>query len=106
MRRSAEEALAVEDDVARVRAVEASDDVEGRRLARPVRPDQPGDLTLPDVERHVVERDDAPEPARDVPQLEERHLATPLDEVEQPAEDPGAVGAQAVVLVLVRHPRA
>jgi hypothetical protein len=29
-----------------------------------------------------------------------------LDEVEQPAEDPGAVGAQAVVLVLVRHPRA
>src|SRR5215217_6584500 len=36
----------------------------------------------------------------------ERHLLTPLDEIEEPAEDPGAVGAQAVVLVLVRQPRA
>ena len=59
--RLAQEVLAVEDDAAGVRLVEARDDVERRRLAGAVRPDQPGDLALVDRERDVVERDDAAE---------------------------------------------
>src|SRR5439155_22370528 len=62
MRRSAQERLAVEDDVALVRAVEARDDVERGRLPRPVRPDQPDDLPRADVEGDAVQRDDPAEP--------------------------------------------
>ena len=58
-----------------IRLVESSDDVEGRRLARAVRADQSEDLTLGDVERDVVEGDDAPEAAGEVLDGEQRHEA-------------------------------
>ena len=77
VRRRAEQALAVERDLAGLRAVEASDHVEGSRLAGAVRADQAGDLALLHLERDVVQRDDAAEAARDVLQLEERHQARP-----------------------------
>ena len=47
--------LAVELDLPGVRLVEARDDVEGRRLPGAVRPDEPRDLPLLDVERDAVE---------------------------------------------------
>ena len=70
VRRSAQDALAVEEHVTGLRLVEARDHVESRRLAGAVRPDQPRDLTFLDLERHLVERDDAAEALGDVPQLE------------------------------------
>ena len=66
VRGRAEEALAVEDDLAGIGPVEPGDDVESGRLPRAVGADQPGDLTLLDVERQLGERDDAAEAARDV----------------------------------------
>ena len=59
--------------VARVGRVQARDDVERRRLAGAVRPDQARDLAFLDVERHAVEGDDAAEAQGDVPYLEEGH---------------------------------
>src|SRR5439155_21579931 len=56
--------------------VETSDHVEGGRLPGAVRADQADDLTLLDVERDVVEGDDAAEPTDDVPHLEQRHRST------------------------------
>ena len=72
VRRGLEERLAVELERAAVRRVEARDDVERRRLAGAVRPDQAGDLPLLDVERDAVEGDDAPEAERDLPDRQQR----------------------------------
>src|SRR5262249_3776640 len=72
VRRLAQEALAREDDRARVGLVEAGDQVEERRLAGAVRPDQPDDLAGLDVERHVVDGDDAAETPPYVLEREQR----------------------------------
>ena len=68
-----EDRRAVEQHLAGVRPVQARDDVEGRRLAGAVRPDQAGDVPFLDLERHAVERDDSAEAQGDVPYLEEGH---------------------------------
>ena len=56
-----------------VEPVEPRDHVERRRLAGAVRADQPGDRAFLDVERDVVERDDAAEAQGDVAHREETH---------------------------------
>ena len=73
VRRRVQQALAVEVELARVGLVEPRDHVEERRLAGAVRADQPDDLALLDVERDVVDRDDAAEAAGDVADGEQRH---------------------------------
>ncbi len=55
------------------RVVDATDDVEHRRLARAVGPDQPADLTLVDGEAQLVEGDDPTEPHRHFTHVEQRH---------------------------------
>ena len=55
-------------ELALVGLVEPRDDVERGRLAGAVRPDQADDAALLDIERQVVERDDAREAKADVPQ--------------------------------------
>src|SRR5207248_8026877 len=60
--RRSQQALAGEGDLARIRAVQAGDQVEERRLAGAVRADQPGNLALLDREPDVVDGDDAAEP--------------------------------------------
>ena len=75
VRRRAQQALAVEDDLALVRLVEPRDQVEERRLAGAVRADQADDLALAHVERDVVDRDDPAEPPRHVLDREQRHGA-------------------------------
>ena len=57
---------ALEQDVARGRRVEAAQAVEQRGLAGAVRPDQAEQMPSGDVERHVVERDDAAETHADI----------------------------------------
>ena len=57
----AEEVASVEEDLAAVRLVEPRDDVEERRLAGAVGPDQAADLAQLEVEGDSVERDDTPE---------------------------------------------
>src|SRR5436190_11589194 len=47
------------------RTIEAAEDVDERRLAGPVRPDQADDLALPQLERDVAERLDTRERTRD-----------------------------------------
>jgi hypothetical protein len=59
--RRAQQALAVEEDLARLRAVEARDAVEERCLARAVGPDDAEDGALGDVEGDAVEGYDASE---------------------------------------------
>ena len=71
MRGEAEKVAAVVDDAAGVGPVEARDDVEGGRLAGPVRADQSDDLAGVEREREVVEREDAAESARDLLEREE-----------------------------------
>src|SRR5215208_1486295 len=73
VRADAQHVVAVEDDATGVGPVHARDDVERRRLAGAVRADQADDLALSDAEADVVERDDAPEPQRDVLDVEKRH---------------------------------
>ena len=75
VRRELQQVLPVVENRAGIRLVESRDDVEGRRLARAVRADQAEDLTLGDVERDVVEGDDAPEAASEVLDGEQRHEA-------------------------------
>ena len=72
-RRRVQQGAAVEDDVARVEAVEPRDHVERRRLAGAVRPDQAGDRALLGVEGDVVQGDDAAEAQRRVLQREKTH---------------------------------
>ena len=76
VRRRAQQALAVEDDLALVRLVQPRDQVEERRLAGAVRADQADDLALADVERDVVDRDDPAEPPRHVLDREQGHAET------------------------------
>src|SRR5205085_1046654 len=71
VRRRAEEAPAGQAELAGVGPVEAGDNVEERRLAGAVRPDQPDDLVLARVERDTVEGDDAAEAPADVLDVEE-----------------------------------
>jgi len=73
VRRLAQQVFAVVADCAAVRLVQPRDDVERRRLARAVRPDQPCDLALFDAQRELVEREDAAEAPADVVDLEQRH---------------------------------
>src|SRR5262249_62233300 len=63
LRRGAGHVDADEGDVAPVLAVDAGDDIEQRGLARAVRPDEPDDLSLLDVEIDGIERDEAAEAA-------------------------------------------
>jgi hypothetical protein len=60
-------------DRARVRAIEAADHVEGRRLAGAVRADQAADLALFHPEGEIAHRGETAEPLADAIQLEERH---------------------------------
>src|SRR5262249_33808794 len=75
VRRLAEEALALEADRPRVGLVEARDQVEERRLAGAVRPDQPDDLPGLDIERHVIDGDDAAETSPYVLEREQRQVS-------------------------------
>src|SRR5581483_368774 len=76
VRRRTQKRPAVEVELAPVWSVEPRDDVEERGLACAVRTDQPDDLPLLDLERDVVDRDDAAEPPRHVPDGEKRHGPT------------------------------
>jgi len=69
----AEEALAVEADIAFGRRVQTGDHVERGRLPGTVRANQPYDLAGARVERDRVERDDASELHGDLLDFEERH---------------------------------
>ena len=64
--------LPFDQDLALVRPVEAVEDVHQRRLARAVLAEQRVHLALAQVEVDVVVRDDAREPLRDAPHLEDR----------------------------------
>ena len=77
VRRRPQDRGAVEQHLPGVRLVEPGDDVERSRLARAVRPDEPGDVPLFDVEGDAVERDDAAEAQGDVPYFEEGHPRRP-----------------------------
>ena len=59
------------------RLVDAADDVEHRRLAGTVRPDQAADLALVDREGQAVERHDATEADRDLLYVEQTHSPQP-----------------------------
>jgi len=73
VRRRAQQALAVEDDLPAVRAIQTRDQVEHRRLACAVRADQADDLPFLHAERDVIDREDAAEAAADVADVQERH---------------------------------
>ena len=73
VRRARQDALALEAYVALGGVVEPRDQVEDRRLAGPVRPDQREDLALLDGERNLVDRHDAAEAQGDVVDLEQAH---------------------------------
>src|SRR5262249_1403521 len=61
LRRGAGHVDAGENDAALVLSVDAGDDIEQRGLTRAVRPDEPDDLALLDVEIDAIERDEAAE---------------------------------------------
>ncbi len=67
--------MAVQHHSALVWLIQASDDVEERRLASAVRADEPGDRPFVGCERHLVERDDPSEAARHVFDGEQSHGA-------------------------------
>ena len=71
VRLEAGDALAVEDDVATGRLVDARDQVEQRRLAGAVRADHADDLAPVDVEIEIVDDLEAAEGHRDALQIEE-----------------------------------
>ena len=64
--------LAVDEDPALVGLLHAGGDVEQRRLARAVRPDEADDLPVLQVEADLVDREQAAEADADVPQLQPR----------------------------------
>ena len=78
MRRGAKQRLPVEDDVARVGAVEPRDHVERRRLPRSVRADETDDLRGLDVKGNTIEREDAAETPRHVVERKESHRRNTL----------------------------
>ena len=63
---------ALEQDIAAVWRVEPADAVEQSRLASTVRSDEAQDLALLDRKGDAVERDNAAEPERDVPDFQQR----------------------------------
>ncbi len=71
--RCSSQVFPLEHNAAAVRAVEAGDEIEERRLPGAVRPDQPDDLSLLQVERNIRESHDPTEPARDVLDRKKRH---------------------------------
>src|SRR5439155_15335551 len=73
MSRRSSQVLALEEDPAVVRAIQAGDEVEERRLPGTVRPDQPDDLSLLQCERDIGERDDPAEASWDVLDRKKRH---------------------------------
>ena len=64
---------AADDDPTRLWRLQASDHVEQRGLARPVRTDEPGDLPCFGRERHVAEGHEPAEANRDAGDVEDRH---------------------------------
>ena len=75
VRRDARDVLALEDDRAARRVVDPADQVEHRRLARAVGPDDREDLALADVEADIVDGADAAEADREVGHLEQGFAA-------------------------------
>ncbi len=73
VRRQGEQVESVEPHQAGGRVVDATDDVEHRRLARAVGPDQTADLAVVDGEAELVEGDDPAEPHRHFTHVEQRH---------------------------------
>src|SRR2546423_1427232 len=73
VRRRAQQAAPVEGDLAAVGPVEPRDQVEDRRLSRAVRPDQPDDLALADVERDAVDGNDPAEAPRQLLDRKQGH---------------------------------
>src|SRR5262249_52775649 len=76
VRGRAQQAAIVEVELACVRPVQPRDDVEERCLAGAVRADQADDLSLLDLERDLVDRDDPPESPCDLANREQCHRAT------------------------------
>jgi hypothetical protein len=76
---------AVEPHATTAGRLQAGDDVEERRLAGAVRPDEPGHASFGDRERRVVDRQQAAELHRYLVDLEQTHLIRSLP------EQPGAV---------------
>src|SRR5262249_49355900 len=72
VRRQAEDAPALEQNVALARRIEAAEAVEERGLAGAVRADQAEELATTDRERHAIERHDAAEAHADVAHRDER----------------------------------
>ncbi len=70
--RRRQQRAALELDEAAVEAIEPTEAVEERRLARPVGADQAADLTLFDIEGDAVEGDDAAEALGDARDAEQR----------------------------------
>ena len=75
--RSGDDASAGKVDLTGGRVVDPGDDVEERRLARAVRPDEADDRLLGDRELDVVDRDEAAESLRDTRGFEEAHSVPP-----------------------------
>jgi hypothetical protein len=72
VRGPARDRLAVEGDAAGRRGREAGDDVEERRLAGAVGPDEAVDPARPQPQAHVPQRLEAPKHLSDAPQLKHR----------------------------------
>ena len=70
----------LEQDLARVRPVDAGDEVEDRRLAGAVRADHADDLALVDVQVEPVDDAQAAERLRHAPELEQR-ASRPSDDL-------------------------
>ena len=68
--RDAGDRLALEEDLARRRLLEPGDHPERRRLAAARRPEEAVELAAGDLEGHLVDRDDVPEPLRHVEDLD------------------------------------
>ena len=78
VRRQAGDVVAVDQDLARVRLLEAGDHPQRRRLAAAARAEQGEELPFRDVEVDGVDRSEIPEPLRDRPQGDAPGLALHL----------------------------
>src|SRR5664279_3485815 len=77
VRLEAVDPLALEEDLSGRERKIAVDEIEDRRLAGAVRPDEAEEVAFFDRERHVADGLEAAEPLRDAPEFEEAH-ATPF----------------------------
>ena len=68
-----QEVVAVKADLALCRIIKARNQVKDSRLARTVWTDQGKDFTSFDAERHVIDRDKAAKPQRDIFDLKQAH---------------------------------